>query len=324
MNIDKLSNEELSFFKKYGYLVKRKGATTEQCQQVLDLMWTSAPENLNRDDPGTWGPIPQEMESADPLLIKQGSRWQYRAAATDPLLIDLVFGEQMRCWAEDLLGENSLRPPVVDGKPMGSWGSAWPNGPIDPQFGEGVRGIYATLPEQSKERKADSMHTDGHPFHLGAVILLEDNPPDGGNFKVWPGSHQRFYPLFPMQYDQARIPYYDHLPSHKGIIHPQEYLAEVTQVEADIEAVDCYGEAGDVVFWHHRLGHMAGFNYAETPTIRQAVLYDFCKTDLDTCRQDPPQENMWRDWSDQVNQANEPISKQFAAEQRLPLSLMDT
>lgn len=324
MNIDKLSNEELSFFKKYGYLVKRKGATAEQCQQVLDLMWTSAPTNLKRNDPSSWGPIPQEMESADPLLIQQGCRWQYRAAATDPLLIELVFGEQMRSWAEDMLGENSLRPPVVGGTPMGSWGSAWPNGPVDPQFGEGVRGIYATLPEKSETRKPDSMHTDGHPFHLGVVILLEDNPPDGGNFKVWPGSHQRFYPLFPMQYDQARIPYYDHLPSHKGIVHPKEYLAEVTQVETDIELVDCYGEAGDVVFWHHRLGHMAGFNYAKKPTIRQAVLYDFCKTDFDTCRQDPPQKNMWRDWSDQVNQADAPIPKQFAAEQRLPLSLMDT
>ena len=77
---------------------------------------------------------------------------------------------------------------------------------------------------------------------------------------------------------------------------------------------------GDVIFWHHRLGHMAGYNYASQPTIRQAVLYDFCKTDLDSCRVDPPQANMWRDWSDEVNQADVSISRQFAAEQRLPLS----
>jgi hypothetical protein len=327
--IEPLSDEELSFFKQHGYLMKGQAATGEQCQEVLDLMWSSAPGHLDRNKPDTWGPIPPEHESSDPLLIKQGSRWQYRAAATDPRLINLVYSAQMRRWAEDLLGTDSLRAPVIGGKPMGSWGTAWPNGPVDPQLGEGVRGIYATLPEAKsedgspRERKSDQLHTDGHPFHLGVVVLLEDNPPDGGNFKVWPGSHRRFYPLFPMQYDQARVPFYAHLPSHKGIIHPPEYLSAIADVEANIEPVDCYGKAGDVIFWHHRLGHMAGYNYAEQTTIRQAVLYDFCKTDLDTCRLDPPQENMWRDWSDRVNESNEPVSRQLAAEQRLPISILE-
>lgn len=321
MQNEHFSDEELSFFKAHGYLIKHRGADLSLCEQALDLMWESAPEHLIRDDPKTWRPIPKALESDDPLLVKQGSRWQYRAASTDPRLINLVFSKQMTTWAEDLLGQDTLRPPKVNGKPMGSWGPAWPNGPIDPQLGEGVRGIYATLPEaEQTTRKPDSMHTDGHPFHLGIVILLEDNPKDGGNFKIWPGSHQRFYPLFPMQYDQARIPYYDHLPSHKGILHPPEYLDAVNQVEAEVEPVECWGKAGDVVFWHHRLGHMAGYNYAEAPTIRQAVLYDFCKTDLDECRKDPPQDNMWRDWSQRLNEADEQISSQFAAEQRLPLT----
>lgn len=115
---------------------------------------------------------------------------------------------------------------------MGSWGPAWPGGPVDPQLTEGVRGIYATLPDPDATDRQNHLHTDGHPFHLGVVCLLDDCPPDGGAFKVWPGSHRRFYPLFPMQYDQARIPFYPHMPSHKGIIHPPEYLAEVERVEA--------------------------------------------------------------------------------------------
>lgn len=320
--VDALSEAELCFFKTHGYLIKRNAATPEQCQEILDLMWSSAPEHLERDKPESWSPIPKHLESNDPLLTTIGSRWQYRAAATHPKLLNMMYSPQMQHWAENLLGENTLRAPTPNGKPMGSWGSAWPNGPVDPQLGEGVRGIYATLPEaDGATRKPDQLHTDGHPFHLGVVMLLANNPPDGGNFKVWPGSHRRFYPLFPMQYDQARIPYYDHLPAHKGLIHPQEYIDEVVKVEGDIEPVDCYGEAGDVVFWHHRLGHMAGYNYAEQPTIRQAVLYDFCKTDLNECRLDPPQKNMWRDWSEQLNDANAEISKQLAAEQKLPLSL---
>ena len=44
-----------------------------------------------------------------------------------------------------------------------------------------------------------------------------------------------------MQYDQARIPFYEHLPSHKGIIHPEAYLEAVKAVESSIQPVD----AGD-------------------------------------------------------------------------------
>ncbi|MDE0025176.1 MAG: phytanoyl-CoA dioxygenase family protein, partial [Spirochaetaceae bacterium] len=50
--------------------------------------------------------------------------------------------------------------------------------------------------------------------------------------------------------------------------------------------VECHGKAGDVVFWHHRLGHMAGHNYSSR--IRQAVLYDYCKRDLEQVQDQPP------------------------------------
>ena len=57
---------------------------------------------------------------------------------------------------------------------MGSWGAAWPGGPVDPQLREGVRGIYTTLP-LGDEPYPDTLHTDGHPFHLGVILLLEDS-----------------------------------------------------------------------------------------------------------------------------------------------------
>nr|MCS5573567.1 hypothetical protein [Pseudomonadales bacterium] len=69
-------------------------------------------------------------------------------------------------------------------------------------------------------------------------------PSDGGAFKVWPGSHKRLYPTFQMQYDQPRIPYYDHLPSHQGIITSPAYDAELAKVMADTKPVDCSGKTG--------------------------------------------------------------------------------
>lgn len=322
--MDDLSTEELSFFKRFGYLIKRRAVAAQQCTQILDRMWESAPAHLRRDDPFTWTPVPEAQEQTDALLVQQGTRWQLRQASTERLLIEAAFSPQISHWAEQMLGSGTLRAPNIDGAPMGSWGAAWPGGPVDPQLGEGVRGIYASLPQPpGTPRAPNHLHTDGHPFHLGAVVLLADNPPDGGAFRIWPGSHERFYPLFPMQYDQARVPFYEHLPSHKGILHPPQYLEEVARVEADTPSLDCHGQAGDLVFWHHRLGHMAGNNYAQPPTIRQALLYDFCKTDLDQTRLDPPQPNMWRDWSAELQAAQSAVSAQLAAEQRLPLELLE-
>ena len=118
-----------------------------------------------------------------------------------------------------------------------------------------------------------------------------------------------------MQYDQPRIPFYEHLPSHKGLIQSPEYEAEMKEVMADTQPVDCHGKEGDVVLWHHRLAHMAGHNYSDV--IRQAVLYDFTRTDLDTCRMDPPQENMWRDWAEDVGSNEAGYSAGFARSQGL-------
>ncbi|HEY5645881.1 MAG TPA: phytanoyl-CoA dioxygenase family protein [Pseudomonadales bacterium] len=319
-----LTAEELSFFKHYGYLLKRRALDTALCAEVLDRMWDSAPPSLKRNDPTTWHAVPPEEESDDPLRTVQGTRWQLREASCEQAVIDLAFCPQLVAWAEQLLGRGMLRQPTVGGQPMGSWGPAWPGGPVDPQLGEGVRGIYATLPsERAAPRPPNRLHTDGHPFHLGVVCLLDDCPPDGGALRIWPASHRRFYPLFPMQYDQARIPFYPHMPSHKGLIHPPEYLAEVGRVEADTESVDCWGRRGDVVLWHHRLGHMAGVNIADPPAIRQALLFDFCGSDLDRQRLDPPQPDMWRDWSEELRSADAPVTAQLAAEQRLPLSMLE-
>ena len=315
----KLSDEQIGFFKHNGYLIVPGALEGAACAAARDRLWGSLPSNtgLVRADPATHvGPFTPAERSVDALDLRDGYRWQVRHFGTEAGLIDLVFSPHMQSIAECLLGAGSLRKPIIDGSPMGTQGSAWPGGPVDPALdNDGVRGIYCTLPYGAKPREPDIAHTDGHPFNLGIVGLINDVPPDGGAFKVWPGSHRRLYPTFAMRYDQPRIPYYAHLPSHKGILHTDAYLAELAQLQADTQPVDCHGRSGDVVFWHHRLAHMAGHNYSTV--IREAVLYDFCKTDLDQCRLDPAGGDMWRDWSPAVQAATENYSASFAAQQRL-------
>jgi len=132
-----------------------------------------------------------------------------------------------------------------------------------------------------------------------------------------PASHRRFYPLFELQFDQLRVPNYGHLPSVGGIRLPPAYLAEQALVDADTDPVEACGGAGDVIFWHHRLGHLASQNFSTC--IRQAVLHDFSTRDLDALRATPPdRDNMWSQWSRGVQRCPDHAwSARLAAEQQL-------
>ena len=115
-----LTTEELSFFKHYGYLLKSNAIPSSLCQRLVDRMWASAPAHLDRDNPKTWTKISSENASNDPLLVHQGTRWQLRSASTEQLLIDAAWHPTIVGWAEQLLGDGTLRKHTVGGKPMGS------------------------------------------------------------------------------------------------------------------------------------------------------------------------------------------------------------
>ena len=142
-----------------------------------------------------------------------------------------------------------------------------------------VRGIYCTLPYGEVPKKPSTgCHVDAHPFHLGVVGYIDDVLPEGGSFMVWPGSHHTFYYDFHSQYKNE--------PTEQYEVHRQEFN--------QLPGTDCPGQAGDIIFWHHRIGHTASHNYSSQ--IRQAILYDFRKTDLPQTMEEPPNEDMWRDW----------------------------
>ena len=313
-----LSAEQIAFFKTNGYLLVPGAMDTELCARVRDMMWAALPDesSLDREDAASHiGPFPEAERQTDSLHIRDGYRWLNRHLGVAPEVVDLIYSEQICAMAEQLLGA-PLRQAVPDGTPMGSQGPAWPGGPTDPALGtEAARGVYCTLPYGDRPREADACHTDGHPFQLGVVGLLDDTPMDGGAFKVWPGSHQRLYPTFKLRYDQPRIPYYDHLPTLKGIVHTDDYLTGIRELN-EAPSVECWGKAGDIVFWHHRLAHMAGHNHSSV--IRQAVLADFWRPELDEYRTWPVSEDMWKEWSGAVQNSDGRYSDTFARNQRLP------
>ena len=124
-------------------------------------------------------------------------------------------------------------------------------------------------------------HMDGYirpghvdTFTLGITMNLNNVKHQGGGFTVWPKSHRKLY----CNYHSAHRnePNEQH---KKNIAHFNQQTY-----------VDCHGQAGDIIFWHHRLAHAAGHNRSRQ--IRQAVLYDFRRKDLDQVMEETPSQNM--------------------------------
>ena len=172
-----LNEDQLAFFKKNGYLILEEVLDPELCRQARDLLWSTLPEKskIKRNDPLTHlGPFDEMDIEKDVTNLRLKYKWQVRFVGTEKLLINLVFSRTLQKIVEQLLGKGTLVLPREGGNTMGSQGSAWPDGPVDPALGnEGIRGIYATLPYVEKIREPDFCHTDGHPFNLSLVGLID-------------------------------------------------------------------------------------------------------------------------------------------------------
>ena len=138
---------------------------------------------------------------------------------------------------------------------------------------------------------APTCHCDGHPFHLGVVGYIDRVEPDGGGLKVWPGSHRRFYYDFEGCYSNEK---------NEGYERDTEYFDKQAYVEF-------HGGAGDIVFWHHRLGHAGSYNRSRQ--IRQAVFCDFVKVGIEEKADAPPADDMWEDWSPELRAISQKPSR---------------
>ncbi len=257
-----LSTDDIRFFKREGYLIKRGVLDPGLMARARDALWAAAPPDLDRNNRESWvGPFPERIDSPNVMRgyiwkcrERGGEDWMVRLLATDPTIWEM---------AEQCLGKGTLKTP------------------------EKIRGIYCTFPEGQKPAETPTGHCDGHAFHLGVVGYVDEVHPNGGGLKVWPGSHRKLYHDYTSRYRNE----------------PTE------DYERDIETfnqqpyVDFHGDAGDIIFWHHRLAHSGGHNRSRQ--IRMAVFYDFRKQDLDEKSDLPPAEDMWEDWSEEVRSTKE-------------------
>ena len=287
--LEDLSEREIRFFIKNGFIVKRKILGPELCAIARDRLWagnTSA--SLKRKELETWI---KGISQADRVSTSDGVydrskqySWRLRELSGDEDMLKLL-PLRVFSWFEQLLGENEIVEPEItssvrDPDPRECRLRGWPV-----WGGKELRGIYCVLPEKRvpsspslRQSALAGAHIDPEPVHLVVSGYIDRVPEDGGGIAVFPESHRLLYEADPQSADIA---------CH-SILHPphtETGAAEFVLPQPkglkdslnDIESYEFFGEEGDVILWHGRIFHSATPNYSDPPQIRQMVTYDAYK-----------------------------------------------
>ena len=130
--------------------------------------------------------------------------------------------------------------------------------------GQACRGVYATMPRRmtEAERAAEAAEVvggghidswDGDRWRVSVNTALDDVPPGGGAFTLWPGSYLRAYDIPQTLFTDApgRPSTRAGNPAHEAVC---------ARIREDTTPVECFGAAGTVTFWHHKLTHNSSPN----------------------------------------------------------------
>lgn len=348
-----LSKDEIQAFVQNGFLIKRNVLDPKLCAAARDRLWAgNTSSHLRRDDPKTWlNGIPESERTSTPdgTNDRTGDHgWRLRELSGDEDLINLL-PRRVFPWFEQLIGEGEVVTPEVtasndDPDPRGKRLRGWPV-----WGGKELRGAYCVLPRERTndapplaESARAGAHIDPEPMHMVVSGYIDTVPKGGGGIALFPGSHRLLYEAEPSSADIASYTVL-HPP------HPESGAAafdlpkpsDLKDALKNIEPVEFYGEAGDVVLWHGRMFHSATPNYSNPPQIRQMILYDAYKKsvydrtyngryvkgpqpspppnvrklhDLELSPPAPPPKlreegpGLWADWSEEVRAVADAIS----------------
>lgn len=290
-----LDMNEISFFKKNGFLVKTGllKEAHETFAKIIDYAWDSVPRGLlKRDDPTTWlcGPN-EEWTEEDAATVGPLTRdgWKFRSRGvigSESLFVDGIANHpHMRELIGKFIGDPVRHP-------------------------RRVRGVYMQLPKGPDVEENLSPHADGTTAHLSAMVLIDDIAPHCGGFTVWPGSHRLLHPHYTTVFGNKRHP------DKEGA-----WAEARNEAIGDITPVEFPGKSGDVVFWHPRLIHSPGINLSAElgkPAVRYVIPCDYQRdgltlyepewgpnwelqwwVDTRNYREDVPAtpDNIWDDWA---------------------------
>lgn len=272
-----LSEAEVAFFKKHGFIVKRGFLDENQTfERIVDYVWGNVPrEILKRDDSRTWPGAPHGQwteEDAEKAGLFGGGTWKMRSRdgiGTEPFFLDKIGNHpRMQKLVSLFIGEPVKRL-------------------------KRVRGVYVVFPKPPDSEGRLAPHADHTAADLSAMVFVDEVPPNCGGFTIWPGSHHVVHP---------------HSDTAHGPIGPdraEAYAPARDDALRETTPVEFSGNAGDVIFWHPRLLHSGGINHSadqEQPVPRLIVPCDYQREDrtfFDDLVNGPGPNHQW--WIDTRN-----------------------
>ena len=112
-----LTSDEIRFFKREGYLIKRGVLDPELMARARERKWAGAPARMQRDDPGTWfGPFRADEELVEERdNYRHDFTWKYMAPAREPWIVAMLATNPVILgWSQQLLGRERGRGSGTD------------------------------------------------------------------------------------------------------------------------------------------------------------------------------------------------------------------
>ncbi len=215
-----LTKDELKFFVRNGYIVKKGILDKDLCKRAVDIAWENMDEMNIPRDPSQW--------RKDSWVKKNRGVVKLRGdVCFNEDLIELVpMNAEIRSITKQLIGDGYVSTSVKGVCPTN------------------VRGVYPTIPIPKHLSFTLEPHVEHHALSLFFVAYLDKVELGGGAFQVWPGSHLDFYGAF----------------SNKLDFTPTEEFKRQYDYYNRFEPVEIAGDAGDTIILHHRMLHSGSNN----------------------------------------------------------------
>jgi hypothetical protein len=251
-----LSEAQLGFFARNGYLHVPALVDAETCRRLVDHTWTRFPREWKRHDPATWqgAALHDSCHIAD-LKVRRGLFQFQKGDLLDNPVIEGAFS---RTAVGGRLGQELIGHALAKMR---------------------VRGLYCIVPlaPSIAYRAVAKPHIESHAAQLIALCYLEDVVKGGGGLSVWPGSHREVYPAMGSKLEHVATPAYD----------------RVFGKWARLQPIEIEGRRGDIVIIHHRLLHAPSLN--RSSRIRYGFLCDYQRDDFRLLSTQRPA-GLWEDW----------------------------
>lgn len=263
-----LADREIQFFKRNGYLVKRRILDPGAMNRAIDRAWCELPPHFDREDPATWRGVLTDSCETREMAARRGVVKLRQCLWGERGILDMFpANSTVSDIVEQLLGPDKVHRP------------------------RHIRGIYLNFPVPAlRDSCSYSSHYEKHSLQLGTTAYLDSVEPGGGEFVVFPKSHLLLNRAFRTRWNDD---------GGWRVTVARRLSARC------IKPVRITGDAGDIIFWHHRLLHGRCLNVSRK--IRYAAVCDFCTNELEQQKTNAapwnthdatrPAFDPWQDWA---------------------------